>query len=474
MSGTSESRVGKSFLALASGDALARVIAFAAGVYVGRLLSPSAFGVITFSTGLLLYFSNVVECGIDLVGVREVAHDQSGTRRLAPALIGMRLALALVLALAIAALSPLCLPEPEASVFAVYGISLLVVALSTRWIHLGLQRSRAVAIARTLGECVYLVSVLLIVHRFQDLVLVPVAQIAGDVLAAVLLWLGIRRLGWKIAPRFSFQEAKPVLARSWPLVANVLLGLTIYNSDLIFLRIFRGSESVGLYSAAYQLISFLINMAAAYSLSLLPALTRASAVRLDRDRLYRSAFAQTFAVALPIALGGAMIAPAMIGTVFGDAYLRSIPALAVLICALPFTMSKEVDLIALVVAGRETTVMRMTALAVLVNLTLNLILIPKYGMMGAAWSTLATEVARALFARICARRVGYPTTGFSAISRALAAGSAMGAALWSARIWAPNLALPLAIGLGAVVYGLVLTALGGITWRRGAWPLLRG
>jgi O-antigen/teichoic acid export membrane protein len=467
---SSEGRVGRSFVALASGDALARVIAFAAGVYVGRTLWPAAFGVITFSTGVLLYFSNIVECGIDLVGVRQVAHDESGTRRLAPALIGVRLALGLLLALAIAAFTRFCLPEPEASVFSVYGVSLIVVALSTRWIHLGLERSRAVAVARTIGECVYLLLVLVAVHRFQDLVLVPLAQIAGDALACAILWIGLRRLGWNIAPRFSFVEAKPVLARSWPLVANVLLGLTIYNSDLIFLYVFQGSETVGLYSAAYQLISFLINMAAAYSLSLLPALTRAAATHEGRERLYRSAFAQTLAVSLPIAVGGALIAPQLIQTVFGDPYQRSGLVLTVLIGTLPFTMSKEVDLIALVVAGRESTVMRMTAAAVLVNLTLNLILIPKYGMIGAAWSTLATEAVRAVFARVCTRGAGYPSTGIVPLARAGGAALAMGAALWFTR----PLALPLAIALGVAVYVAVLTLLGGIEWRRRAWPALRG
>lgn len=462
--------MGKSFLALASGDAVARLVAFAAGVMVGRRLSPEAFGVITFSTGLLLYFSNIVECGIDLVGVRQVAQDPTGMRRMAPALVGTRLALALLLAVAIATLAPVILPQPEATVFSVYAITLIAIALSTRWIHLGLERSRAVALARTLGECLYLILVLLFVQRFQDLVLVPAAQLAGDVLAALLLWLGIRRLGWRPAPRFAFQEAKPLLRRSWPLVANVLLGLTIYNSDLIFLRYFQGRETVGLYSAAYQLISFLINMAAAYSLSLLPALARASTQATERDRLYRSAFGQTFAVALPIAVGGCLIAGQILGTVFGAQYERSVPALAVLVCALPFTMSKEVDLIALVVAGRETTVMRMTAAAVGVNLALNLWLIPRYGMMGAAWSTLITEIARAIFARISARRCGFPASGFDPGWRAMVAAIAMGASLW----FAPALSLFPALGLGALVYTGVLSAVGGIRWRSGSWPALRG
>lgn len=465
-----ESKVGRGFLALASGDGLARVIAFAAGVWVARELSPGAFGVVTFSTGLLLYFSNIVECGIDLVGVRQIAQDQPSMRRMAPALIGVRLALALGLALCIALLSRWLLPEPEASVFSVYGLSLIVAALSTRWIHLGLERTRAVAIARTLGEAVFLVLVMLTVHRYQDLVLVPVAQIAGDVLAALILWVGISRLNWKLSPRFSLAEAKPVLARSWPLVANVLLGLTIYNSDLIFLRIFKGRESVGLYSAAYQLISFLINMAAAYSLTLLPILTRAAISAEGRDRLYQRALGQTFSVALPIAVGGALIATQIIETVFRAEYAPAIPALAVLVCTLPFTVAKEVDLIALVVAGRERTIMRMTAAAVVVNLALNLLLIPTWGMLGAAWSTLVTEALRAVFARWCSRRAGYPRALLPAFARAAIAAAAMGLALW----FLPDLPLAAALALGVAVYGVALTLVGGIELRRGSWPQLRG
>ena len=173
-------------------------------------------------------------------------------------------------------------------------------------------------------------------------------------------------------------------------------------------------------------------------------------------------------------VGGALIARQIMGTVFGAEYEASIAALTILVCTLPFTMSKEVDLIALVVAGREGTVMRMTGAAVLVNLALNIVLIPKFGMIGAAWSTLVTEAVRAIFARVCARRAGYPNMKFAPVARALAAASAMGLALWFALRSAPDLALPLALGLGALVYLVALTALGGIKFRPGAWPLLRG
>jgi O-antigen/teichoic acid export membrane protein len=436
-------------------------------VYVGRRLGPEMFGVITFCTGVLLYFKNTAECGIDLLGVRHIAEDQRRIVTHAPALLGARLVVAVILAGLIALVAPRVLPEPEGRVFALYGLTLLAVGPDTRWIHLGLQRSKPVAIARALGELTYLGLVLLFVRETQDIPRVPLAAFAGDALACALLFAWLRRSGFRLGVQFDWKQAQPILARSWPLVVNVLLGLTIYNSDLIFLRVFQDRRTVGWYSASYQLISFLINMAAAYSLSLLPALTRVAGDRARRDALYGDATAQTFAVGLPIAVGGALLAAPIIALVFGPEFEPSARALAILICTLPFTLSKEVDLIALIVAGRERTVMRMTAAAVAVNLALNLALIPSYGMLGAAISTLATEIARAAFARVCAAREAYPWTGFVRRWRSLVASAAMALGL----VWLGDGSLGLALAAGVAIYAIALALVGGLRWRAGV-PVL--
>lgn len=460
-------RVGRNFLALASGDALARVIAFLASVYVARTLGPDWLGAIAFASAVLLYFQNISECGVDLLGVRHVAEDVQRIRSVAPALLGARVVVASTLALVVLGLGfgaggVGLLPHVDATVLALYGLTLLPIGPNTKWVHLGLQDTRPVAVARTLGESTYLGLVVLAVHQTADITRVPLFQLCGDALAAAILFLWLRAKGYRIGIEFDWQKVKPIFARSWPLVANVLLGLTIYNSDLIFLRCFRDREAVGRYSAAYQLISFLINVAAAYSLSLLPALTRVAADRVRRNALYHDSAALMFALALPIAIGGSLIAPQIVELVYGGEFATSGPVLAVLLWTLPFTVSKEVDLIALVVGGRERTVMRMTALAVAVNLCLNLLLIPRYGMTGAAWSTLITEAARAVFAAVCARSLEYPLTGIARYWRAAFAGLALAAALYFASPQSLFVALP----LGAATYAAALALVGGIG-RRG-------
>ena len=130
---------------------------------------------------------------------------------------------------------------------------------------------------------------------------------------------------------------------------------------------------------------------------------------------------------------------------------------------------KDIGLVGLIVRGREKTILKMTALAMLLNLGLNFVVIPRYGMTGAACTTLLTEVLRAGMAGWCLRRDNLPVVGLKRTWRPLVSGGAMAAVLL---LIGPSSVFT-AIPIGAVAYALALFALGGIELRRGHWPALR-
>jgi O-antigen/teichoic acid export membrane protein len=469
-----EKKVARNFLALAGGDAVARIVAFLAGAYVAREFGPGAFGAMLFASAVLLYFQNLSECGIDLLGIRHISEDVGRIESAAPAILGARVVVSCTLAVLVFALGQGltrlgALPAVDGWVLSFYGLTLIAIGPNTKWIHLGLQDSRPVAIARTVGEALYLGLVLAFVTSAEHIARVPLFQLCGDVLIATTLFVWLRAKGFRIRIGWDWQLVKPIFARSWPLVANVLLGLTIYNSDLIFLRFLRDRETSGKYAAAYQLISFLINLAAAYSLSFLAGLARVQHDRARRDGLYHTAAATMFALALPIAVGASLLSGGIIDLVYKSEFGESAGILAVLVWTMPFTVSKEVDLIALVAGGREKTVMHMTAWAVGFNFLLNIALIPPFGMWGAAWATLATEVLRAVIAAWCARKLEYPLTGLARFWKSGVAAAAMALAIR----FAPDMHVLVTIGVGAAVYALVLALLGGVRFERGSLPALR-
>lgn len=461
--------VGRNFLALVSGEAAARVVAFGATIYIARALGPESYGAIAFALAVLLYLTRIADGGMEFfgLGVREIAEDRTRIESLAPDLLTARALIAGVLALLLLAASTL-LPHPEGTVLALYGLTLLVVGINTRWILLGLEQTRIVAIARTMGETVVLLLVLLLVQNQADVAHVPVAQFAGDCLAALVLLFWLRRRGHVLRVRLRPAVVLPVFRRAAPLVASALLGLMIYNADLVFLRYFRGPAEVGYYAAAYTLISFLLNLGMAYSLTLLPAFTRLNQDTGARQDLYHTAMAQVFAITLPVAAGGALLAPQIMALVFGTTYAPSTPALVFLLWTIPLSLVRDVAIVSLVVNGRQGFVFRVTAWAASLNLVLNLMLVPRYGISGAVVATVVTEIARTGAAIAFARRDGLRAAGPARFWRTVAATGVMGGVVWLAAafaVWA-------AIALGVLTYFVALTALGGMRFRRNELPEL--
>jgi len=157
-------------------------------------------------------------------------------------------------------------------------MTLIPLALSTRWVMTGLDRTVVSGMARTTGELVVFVAVVLAVRSGTDLWRMPFAQFTGDMVAAIIVGAALVRLGIPFAVRWNNAVISPLLVRHvTPYVGSTLLGIVLFNADILFLRLYRDAATVGLYASAYALLSFLLNIGGMYALTLIPALTRRAA-----------------------------------------------------------------------------------------------------------------------------------------------------------------------------------------------------
>lgn len=310
--------------------------------------------------------------------------------------------------------------------------------------------------------------VIVFVRGRTNLLYAPISQFVGDALAAAILLWWVVRQGIHLRVAFDWDAVRPLVARSAPLVGSALLGLLIYNSDLIFLRFLRDRESVGLYAVAYTLVSFIANMGVAYFLTLLPGLTRTTEVLDDHRAVYHTATAHVFAVGLPIAVGGALLSTQIIGTIFGSGYSESASALRILVWAIPVSLLRDVPVMALLARGREDRILRLTAWAAALSIALNLLLIPPFGLIGAAAATVLTETFRMLVAVAAVRPYAIPLTSMSRFWKPTLAAGVMAALL----ILISPTSMWIAVAIGAGGYLATLALLGGISLRRGALPSL--
>lgn len=439
-------------VALAAGEAAARLIAFATTVYLARTLGPAIYGVTAVAAGVMLYLTQLADAGVELGGMTDAAAGPARVNALLSGVLRYRLRIAAVLMLALVLAGAFLLPQPDGRVLALYVFGLPAVALSVRWVYLGLQQPRPVALSRIAGDVVTGVVTLLLVRGPRDVLGAPVAVVVGGLAAAVLLLQGLPRLGVTFAPAGDAAPAAALLHRGRRLALFTLLGLVLYNIDLLMLRVLGGEQAAGHYAAAYVLISFCANLMIAYSHTVLPALAGEAAPTEAAAATYRTALVTALAVTMPVAAGGVLIAPLAIGLLFGQAYAPAAAALQVLVLAVPIGALREIAVASLIARHREHALLRVNAVATVVNVTLNLLLIPRYGLLGAAWATVASETVRLAVALAAARQSMPTAVPVSGWFKCLAAGLGMAAAVAGLGLRESLLA----VVVGGVVYPVLL------------------
>jgi O-antigen/teichoic acid export membrane protein len=457
-----ERGIGARFAALGGGEALARLAAFAATVYLARTLGPALFGSIAFATAILLYLTQLADAGVELVGVPLVARSRDRLDDVVGPVFAARIWLAVGLTIVTIAVSLILLPQPDAILLAGYALTLPLAAASARWVHLGLERTGWIGVSRTLGEALTLLLVLVLVRDASRIGYVPFATFAGQALLTLLLILGLRRMGYRTPVRFDWDEARPTFDRARHLVAFTILGLVLFNFDLVFIRIVRGRAEAGLYSAAYTLVAFGANLIVAFAHTVMPVLARLDNDLAERSRVFQRSVFQAFSLALPAGVGAALIADQILKTVFGDQFVGGVMAMRILAWYLPLAAIREMPVVALIAAGQEKALLRVNALTALSNVILVVALVPAYGLVGAAIATAATELVRLWLAARAAGRAGYPSIDARQLWLPIVASLGMAALIILVR---PS-ALWTSVPLGALGYGLtflLFAKVGGFT-----------
>ncbi|TME50897.1 MAG: flippase [Chloroflexi bacterium] len=215
----------------------------------------------------------------------------------------------------------------------------------------------------------------------------------GNGIAVAGLWLLTRR--WvspstRLASRVSLRR----LARSaWPLAVAGVMILLYFRISTLMLAKLSGLSAVASYTPAYKLSEAFLLVPAALTGTTLPLL--ASTLRNGPSRAgaaaYRSAMSIAVAISVPFGIGCSVLGQFVLVHVFGPSYAGSAFALGVLGWATVLMALNQQSGNALLALDRERLIMWVTVVNLAVNITANLILIPRLSFNGAALATLITE-----------------------------------------------------------------------------------
>jgi O-antigen/teichoic acid export membrane protein len=164
---------------------------------------------------------------------------------------------------------------------------------------------------------------------------------------------------------------------------------------------------------------------------------------------------------VPIAVGGLVLAPEIARAVAGDEFSSAATPLRLLLCAsVPAWISGLLGY-ALIAGGRQRSVLALSVAALVLNVALNLALVPSYGPNAAAAVALGSEAFLVAGGWVLVRRQLQIAPRLALLCRALPAAAVMAAVVW----WQRDLSLAILVPGGALVYLAVLAGVGGVDRR---------
>ncbi len=399
-------RVVRESLPLLAGDALARLALFGATVWMARRLGPEAFGLVTFAQAVLGYVLLGGDFGLSIHGVRDMAVHASTRERTWRTVAALRTALSALL-VAVALLVTWLVPAAPTTRL-VMSCTLLValpLALVPDWAFRAIGRMDLAGTLGALQPALLLVGALALIHAPDDVLWAPALRLAAaTVAAAVGIALLVRArhgepVGSRAEPVMSWlatlraPAARAALASGGVLMLANLAVLAYNSGDSLLLKAFLGDRAVGLYGSAYRVIQVPLAAFNAVTFAAFPLLARlaqgeAAEARRLAGRLVGLSLAGGIAVALALAFG----APSIVQALFGSEYGESAQVLRVLAFVVPLDFVVSTLGTAHVAAGRERPLAWCAGSAAVLNLLANLLLIPRLGLLGAAWATIGTYV----------------------------------------------------------------------------------
>jgi O-antigen/teichoic acid export membrane protein len=210
------------------------------------------------------------------------------------------------------------------------------------------------------------------------------------------LLIYILKLGM-IKPDFDWLFLKPTINAALPFFLSALVDTIAFKVDIVMLSSMKGDIVVGWYSAAYRLLEVMMFVPGTFGGSIYPVFSKFYVSSHESFKLaYKKSFEYLCIIALPVSVGTTILADKIISIIYADNYEPSINVLRILIWTVPVIFLSYFMGTMLASINKQELAAKINFFNMLLNISANLILIPRYSLDGAAIATVITSSASLL------------------------------------------------------------------------------
>ncbi len=387
----------KNIFWLFSGQMVGRLLRAAIVIYAARILGAEGWGVFSYALSLAAFLSIFSDIGINALITKEaVKKPELKDRYLATAFfIKLGLLAAIIALVAVFAGNLAAIKEAAALmpliilVFAFDSLRDLGTAVARANEKMELEAEIGVFTNAAIVACGF-AFLFFDKTAFALAAAYAVGSGAGLAAAAYLLCEHFQNL----RRNFDRSLIKPIITSAWPFGLMGVMGALMINTDILMLGWLRTAAEVGYYSAAQKPVQLLYILPTLLATSIFPSLSRF--VKDNNKEAVQKTLEEALGVvlllAIPLAAGGAVFGDEIINLLFGGGYAAAAATFKLLMLTVLVVFPSSIIGNAVFAYDRQKQFLGFVALGAGGNAVFNILLIPRFGIEGAAAATVITQL----------------------------------------------------------------------------------
>lgn len=446
---------GASLLAQVSTPACSFVLVF----LIARFLGVSGLGKFSSALSLFYIFQALSSLGFTHLITREVAQDKSQAAKylINASLLGSFFSILMVL---IMCLVINLITDVVDIVHAVYILSISLVPYTLSCVCQSICRAfeklEYIAVPLIAGNVFKALLGFFILFRGYGLETLMIVILGSHFLIFLLSLYFVLKCIPKKLYAVDFPFCKWII-RTTPVFALIIIVSSVrWNIDMLILTNMMGEIEVGFYSAAFKLMNISKLGLSCYIMAIQPVIFRLFKSSIDKFTMVcKESIRYLFILMLPIAVGTALLSEKFIVLIFKQDFLPSAIVLSIIVWILIFSGANLIFANALVASNNQKVNLHGNLIAMISNICLNLLLIPKLSFIGAGIASISSSLILLSYQYFFVSRHLFSVNYVHVAKKPFISAALMGTAILLFR----DINLVLLISVSALVYVLCLLAL---------------
>ncbi|MCF0062679.1 flippase [Dyadobacter chenwenxiniae] len=366
---------------------------------ISRIIGPEKYGTINFAAALIMYFTLLISYSFDFSATRKLSKSPDDADLRNQVFSEVFFTQCLLFALSTAAFTVLLFTVEDFKAnqtVLIFSYTLCISFLFTQnWLFQAMQDLSKVALFNLVSRLLFTVSIILVVRRNEDYIWQPLLiGMSQTIVGLFSFFWAIQRYKLKFI-RIPLSRCMSVLWEEKTIFLSLIFVNLYSSTNTVILGLFQSQEQVGYYTAGQRLI---IIAQSVLAMPLAQAFYPYIGKAFGEGRQQGLHVVQKLIPLIVVFIGAASVAmfvlgPFVITLFYGAKFNAAIPVFQILaIVPLLFSLNNVFGIQIMLNLGMDAEFFKISALAAVVSILLNLVLVKQWGYLGTTFNWLATEL----------------------------------------------------------------------------------